>query len=301
MYLFSVRNTNLIISLIYTISLVLSDVLIKGDVSADLYLIIMEVVYDRLKDYKDHKVGLQFSELADELRHPILKMRGRQETRWARVDLLGLTTFIRNAPTIFVSLQRSMMSNLNDNTALISSEKKLKELRDPMFWLRLIGFIQIFDIIVEASLESQHESYFATTSLKLVCNAFDEIKALGEDWSWNSEALNFAGIGSPSEYVVNVKNGVFKPIVGDRAKIRRARMLNKVQAYRRELHNVTEESDNEDTTMLTYLDIQVGEIPVEGFQIYIEMKVISELQEVCTELYDKFHEQVGASWANSAW
>ena len=39
----------------------------------------------------------------------------------------------------------------------------------------------------------------------MVTKATEKIKSLGENWVWEGEGLTFAGIGSPSEHVMNLK------------------------------------------------------------------------------------------------
>ena len=69
----------------------------------------------------------------------------------------------------------------NDMTTQKKLLKTRENLRDPFFWLHLKAFVQIYDIIVEASLESQHESYFSSSALHLVTKAMDKIRSLGDD------------------------------------------------------------------------------------------------------------------------
>ena len=279
----------------HKIQLVLSDVFKKGD-SSQIYSKYIDIMYELMKMYRDNKQGLIFTEVAEEMRHTTVKLRGRQETRWAKVDLVNMVGFCRDAATIYVCLGRDIEKARmeNDMTTMKNLLKKREILRDPMFWLHLLAFIQIFNIIVEASLESQHESYFSTSALYLVSKAMDKIQTLGEDWVWENECLVFAGIGSPSQHVENLtqNNGFFKPVVGDKAKMRSARMINKMQNYRRQLHGVPEEDFDDE---LTYQDIIVGEIPIEGFKPYMEIKVSRKMEDVCGEIYKSFNERLRAS------
>ena len=50
----------------------------------------------------------------------------------------------------------------------------MKLLEDSEILLHLIGFAQISNIIVEASLEAQHEKYFRTSALYLVHQAMEK-------------------------------------------------------------------------------------------------------------------------------
>ena len=136
-----------------------------------------------MKRYKDDKEGLIFKEVSEELRHPTLENRGPQDTRWVKVDLLAMVAFLRNAPTIYICIGRDAEKARmkNDMTTQKKLLKTRENLRDPFFWLHLIAFVQIYDIIVEASLESQHESYFSSSALHLVTKAMDKIRSLGDD------------------------------------------------------------------------------------------------------------------------
>ena len=86
-------------------------------------------------------------------------------------------------------------------------------LKDYGFQVYLIGCTQILNIVVEASLEAQHSSYFATSSLHLVTEAIKKIEKLSDNWEWEEENLVFAGVGSPSKLIANLKDGIFKPFV----------------------------------------------------------------------------------------
>ena len=149
--------------------------------------------------------------------------------------------FFRNSPTIYTILGRDAeASRLNNNvTAQKQLLKKRENLRNPMFWLHMVAFAQIFNIIVEASLEAQHETYLSTSALHMVTKAMEKIKT--ENWVWEEEALTFSGIGSPSKHLENLKHGFFQPVVGVKAKKRRARMINSINEYRGELLGVSEE------------------------------------------------------------
>ena len=151
----------------------------------------------------------------------------------------------------------------NNVTAQKQLLKKRENLRNPMFWLHMVAFAQIFNIIVEASLEAQHETYLSTSALHMVTKAMEKIKALGENWVWEEEALTFSGIGSPSKHLENLKNVFFQPVVGVKAKKRRARMINSINEYRGELLGVSEEVLEEER--ISYTDIRVGDIQIVGF------------------------------------
>ena len=240
--------------------------------------------------------GMKFKEISDELLHPTLKQRSKQETRWARADLSAKEAFFRNDPTIYnaYGIEAMKCRAERDITGQKEIEKKMKMLEDPEFWLHLIGFAQILNIIVEASLEAQHEKYFSTSSLYLVNQAMEKIRNLGERFEWETDILEFAGIGSPDFLVTQLKTGengnggMFKPVVGEGAKKRRARMINSLRTYRREMSiNPEEEEDR-----IHHTDIVVGEIPVENFEPYKEIRVLAYLQNLCIEVHQSYTERL---------
>ena len=152
---------------------------------------------------------MEFDEVSEELMNPTLKQRGRQETRWARVDLLAMEAFMRNASTIYSCLERDLRKALLEKALTEAKKEKLLEkqenirkkmeiMKDSDFWLYFMGYLQIMNIVVEASMEAQHESYFSSSALHLVQTAMEKIKALSEKWVWEEDSLFFVGVGSPS-------------------------------------------------------------------------------------------------------
>ena len=217
-----------------------------------------------------------------------------KKTRWARVDLEAVAVFLRNAPSIYAYLGREedRCRRQNNNTLLKQIMKSRSLLRNPFFWLRFFGYAQIFNLIVEASLEAQHSSYFSTSSLHLVMEAMSKIDKLGNEWVWQEENLSFASIGCPAEYVAGIKSGSFQPNVSIGAKKRRARMINSIREYRMELEGFEPEDFEEKVTLN---DIEVGDINIEGLKDGMEAKVKVELEKVCQELYKNFHDRLQAS------
>ena len=90
--------------------------------------------------------------------------------------------------------------------------------------------------IIEASLESQHSSYFSTSALFLVTKAMEKINSLGNVWHWEREDLHFAGIGSPAFLIAQLQGseggvGKYKPIVSLGAKKRAAWKISSLRHY----------------------------------------------------------------------
>ena len=187
---------------------------------------------DWLRDEK----GMRFKEIAAELLHPTIKQRCSQDTRWVRADLVALQSFFRNAPTIYYCYGREAMKYRQEknNTALKEVEKKMAQLRDSSFWMSIIGYVQMLNIVVEASLESQHSSYFSTSALFLVTKAMEKIESLGKEWHWEREDLHFAGIGSPAFLIAQLEGregegGKYKPTVSLGAKKKAARKISSLK------------------------------------------------------------------------
>ena len=104
--------------------------------------------------------------MSDELRHPTLTQRGNQKTRRARADLGCKKNFFHNATTIYVCLGRKMEEcclNRN-NTMMKEIEKNIQQLTDFEFFAYRLGYTQILNIVVKASLNAQRSDAFASTS-----------------------------------------------------------------------------------------------------------------------------------------
>lgn len=125
-------------------------------------------------------------------------------------------------------------------------------------------------------------------------DAIEDLKALAENWVWKEDNLNLvlAGIGSPEELVANLKTGVFRPYVSERAKQRRVRILNVERGFRRDLlsevgsdlTNLTDLVVWEDTENVTVDNIVIGEIPIVDFDAESEKEVISQLEQYCQDI-----------------
>ena len=117
----------------------------------------------------------------------------------------------------------------------------------------------------------------------------------GDKWEWEDDDLVFAGIGNPKTLLENLENGFFKPHVSQQAKKRRASKINTLLQYEREVEGVEEDDDDEEESFVTHEDIVVGEIPVEGYAVFKELRIKSKLQSLCTDLCDAFDERVKPS------
>ena len=138
-------------------------------------------MFTLMKMWKDDKDGMIFQETSQTLRHPTLKQRASQETRWAQADLGAKKNFFRNSPTIYNCLGQKMQDYMIEGNVM--KHKEVENLMKPLltfdFWIMMIGYTQFQNIVVEASLESQHSSYFASSCLHLVLKAVEKLKELG--------------------------------------------------------------------------------------------------------------------------
>ena len=127
----------------HKMQLVLSDVFINGD-SAGVYSKHVGNLFSLMADWKNDENGMKFREIADELLHPTLQQRGKQETRWARADLAAKEAFFRNSPTIYNCLGREankFRMQLNTTGQKII-EKKMEGMSDAEMWMCLLGYAQ---------------------------------------------------------------------------------------------------------------------------------------------------------------
>ena len=160
----------------------MEDVFKKDKDVLKFYSEVNRTIYSLMTRYSQYKEGSIFFETADELTTTVLKNRSQQTTRWSRAELGCLTAFIRNAGTIYTvlgkeELEAALERNLTKQKEIRQLSQKLKSAR---FWLLLIGYCQIFDHLVAASLEAQHGSYCSSSSLKLVLDAMTRIRTLGK-------------------------------------------------------------------------------------------------------------------------
>ena len=139
-------------------------------------------MFSLMSHWKDDKDGLVFEETSRMLRHATLKQKSNQETRWARADIESKRNFFRNAVTIFICFGRKVEMYAREIN--LTKQKEIESLMKPLqnfeFWVYLVGYTQILNIVVEASLEAQYSSRFASSCLFLVTQAFKKIRQLGD-------------------------------------------------------------------------------------------------------------------------
>ena len=289
----------------HKLQLVYGDVLPKDDkFAAD-----EKLVFDLMSEVKKYDEGMRFQELAEDLMHPILTPQGRrQNTRWVRSELRCFEVFLRDLPTIInllgIDEQRAAAEMKHADQKII--RKKISKLSDGEFIARIIGYCQILNSYAKASLDSQHVKSFPTTVLESVEREGKILEELGKEFKFEDEELFFAGIGSPSELITNLRNGIFRPHVTARAKMRRAGRLNIEREHRREvlnnlgenvemveLHDVLHWKNASDD--VTAEDIVVGEFSVENFTVANLGKVKKFLSQICEKLKESLDERLRTS------
>ena len=160
----------------------MTDVFQKDEKVVKVHSEVVGIVYDSMTDFSENNEGALFFETADKLTSSVLKNRTRQTTRWARAELNCLVAFIRNAGTIYSVLGKKALdaASVGDLAKQRAIHKRIAKLREAKFWLYLIGYCQILDRMVQASLEAQHGSYCSSSSLHLVIEAMERIDQLGK-------------------------------------------------------------------------------------------------------------------------
>ena len=69
----------------------------------------------------------------------------------------------------------------------------------------IIGFAQILEIYCIVSLEVQHASHFPIQAWASIDAAKAQLAILAENWSWCTNELKLAGIGTPQNIIDNIR------------------------------------------------------------------------------------------------
>lgn len=165
----------------HRIQLVLHDCLKQGEHSKK-YKETTDFMYDLMAKFREDKSSLLFKETADELNMAVLKNSKKCDTRWARKDLSSNVTFIRNAPTMLIVLGREAedLRRTKNNTKLKQVLKTIAKLQDPSFWLLVLGYTQLLDIISEVSVFAQRVGCFPTSVFGHLMAITEELEELGK-------------------------------------------------------------------------------------------------------------------------
>ena len=140
-------------------------------------------MFGLMTTYSENKEGETFNAISDELMSCILKNWSQQRTRWARAQLGGKVAFIRNAGTMYCLLGRQELEAARNKNTTRQKELQCtsRKLTCAKFWLPCVGYCQIFDHLVHASLEAQHGTHCASSSLSTILVAISRIGKLGNN------------------------------------------------------------------------------------------------------------------------
>ena len=113
----------------------------------------------------------------------------------------------------------------------------------------------------------QSSKFFATTTYDNITIGLNNLKTLGEKWTWQEDDLYYAGVGSPLAMVNNLKNGFFKPSVPERALLRQKRVVNISRKFKHEVLSALDNDEDNHFDELSLIgatsDFNIGEIPIE--------------------------------------
>ena len=137
----------------------------------------------------------------------VLANKKYQSTRFVRSLLRGLTAALRNMPTIFTGYAKEHFEigqitfNHTRGLELEAIMAKLQNVKTLFF---IIGFTQILEIYCIVSLEVQHASHFPIQAWASIDSAKAQLANLAENWSWCTNELKLAGIGTPQNIINNI-------------------------------------------------------------------------------------------------
>ena len=155
--------------LAHQLELVVNDVLVnESSDHCSKYQESTNVLGDFMKAYLHDKKSLIWTDLSDKLRIPDLKNKLKSGTRFARYNVEWLITGCRNVG-VYLSLLGRLIDEANrekNNTKMKSLVKERDTLFDAGLWLRIVGYIQIFSVIVELSEFSQSSTAFCTSVIE---------------------------------------------------------------------------------------------------------------------------------------
>ena len=108
------------------------------------------------------KSATQFLEKAEELEHKVLTNKKFQVTRFVRSLQRGLTTALRNLPTLAAVIGDDLKkaSDEDDKTRIKELKKPYDDLTSAENLFFCIGFMQILEPYCTTSLEVQHSTHF---------------------------------------------------------------------------------------------------------------------------------------------
>ena len=183
--------------------LVFGDILKKNP----LILKTLDIFFSPMQDQNRGKAATKFQELASELNNIVLANKKYQSTRFVRSLLRGLTAALRNMPTIFTGYAKEHFETGQitfNHTRGLELEAIMAKLQNVKTLFFIIGFTQILEIYCIVSLEVQHASHFPIQAWASIDSAKVQLANLAENWSWCTNELKLAGIGTPQNIIDNI-------------------------------------------------------------------------------------------------
>ena len=130
--------------------------------------------------------------------------------------------------------------------------KILKKLQEPSFWLYVVGYAQILDIVSYISLHAQAVGVFPTSVYNILQSKTKELQSLSNVWQWKEKIICEKSMGSPLVLVNELKAGHFQPLISNITRNKAAAAMNARRNWRMEA----------DYIPVTAEEVQTGDIPV---------------------------------------
>ena len=190
--------------------------------------------FNAMSDFSMGKATTILNNKAREIGALILTSKSYQETRFVRSLLRGLSTGLRNLPTMEAIYQEDLELAIKKCRNADSKElrNKLKQLKSPKHLLLAVGVCYILEIYADTSLEAQHSKHFPSQVWSWIKSAQDKLNKLKDKWVWSGEDVRKAGLEAPRKIVDRLKNeGRFEPklnvkqVVNRQAEMRKCGLL----------------------------------------------------------------------------
>ena len=177
---------------------------------------LIQLIFNTMDDYRVGQSSTKFRDLAAQLGHLVLSNKKRQTTRFVRSFARGLQAWFRNLPTLIALKAEKYEAAVREgrNTEAREVLATLSKLRDPRNLLLAAGMGQLVEHYVKASVEAQHTYRFPTQAWSVVLEMREKVGALGEEWCWGEEELEFTGLEAPAKVKQRLlEEGKYVPLV----------------------------------------------------------------------------------------
>lgn len=170
-------------------------------------LAVVKVFFDAMSDFSLGKSVAVLHDKAREMQTLILSSKSFQETRFVRSLLRGLSSGLRNLPTMAMIFEEEYELAVTElrNTDAKAYRKKLQALKSPKNILEAVGVCALLEIYAKASLEAQHSKHFPSQVWKRIKAAEAELEKLSQEWEWSEGELRKAGLEAPKKIVDRLK------------------------------------------------------------------------------------------------